>query len=1156
MHVGVSVKPTSSQVAYHLSFDGLLADVYFTDGHAKAPTDFIELGDYGNYIPKEYTGAFGTNGFHVDNQPKNSADLLIQSDHNEASPVVSDSANGIAVTAYGNARHSIFRASPFASEERSFYFDGINDYIKVGSGSSDFAFGTGDYTIEGWFNFGSLSGVKTICDLRPFNSVDNNRTFFGTDGSGLYMYLGGSNTTLAASGSLTENRWLHIAFVRSSGTLKTYIDGELKTSITSSTNHSTDGTPHLGSTARFDVFYNVNHEAFLKSFVYDFRIIKGTAAYTGEFTPPSGKLTSTGGVYPSDTNVNTSITSGHTKLLIQPDTNDSSLADETSNNSITVTGSTFTHASGPHEPATKASSIFFDGGGDYLQTTTSSDLTFGTGSFTAEVWFMPYGVDTSGNYRGILSDEVYGSTGGWGLLQRDDELSVWIKNTSGSWVSFVADGALTAYQWQHIAVSYDSSTTTTRLFVDGTVVASGTTSGWSLTGDQVEVGRGTTASTAYINGMVYDVRVTKGSALYTGAFDAPTAPFEVEPVFIGADHSGNRLHLTSTGVSGHDLMLDTPTKNYATLNPLQKAGTNGSDPTEGNLSLTGGSNPSKAFSSTIAVTSGKYYAEFHLEALGYPTVAVGDTSLWVDGYGSGRIQGNGVVAYDIRAASTNGQYFINSTSSSSNVGITPATDDIIQVAFDADTRKVWFGRNGTWNGSGDPANGTNEIGTAAGTDALTVLLRSEVHSSAGTTVANFGQDPTFAGGASSRSDSPDTSQGEFYFAPPTGFKSLNTSNLAAPTLTPTNNFDVLTYNGAYDSASYSGTASQTITGTDFTPSIVWIKDRDNLSSDYNSSYSGHYWFDSVLGTAAAINVDLDNGSHYGSSLASGEDGISSFNSNGFTVDEAEETNYAYDSSGSYSNPDTFERYVAWCWKLGSTGSSSTWASGNTNPHTEKYNALAGVSIVNYYDTEYTSSAITLNHSLGAAPEFAIAFDHDGNFYEHYAWHKDLSSGNYLTLDSSSGQTSDSSYWPASPATATTITLGNSMCAGVTSHVALFAPVENFSKFGTYVGNESNDGPFIYTGFRPALVIIKKYSTSGSSKEWWIMDKKRDGYNPNKKYIFGDSSNAEGTSTTNWIDFTANGFKLRGYGATTNKDGWSYLYLAFAESPLSGQPNAR
>ena len=218
--------------------------------------------------------------------------------------------------------------------------------------------------------------------------------------------------------------------------------------------------------------------------------------------------------------------------------------------------------------------------------------------------------------------------------------------------------------------------------------------------------------------------------------------------------------------------------------------------------------------------------------------------------------------------------------------------------------------------------------------------------------------------------------------------------------------------------------------------------------------------------------------------------------------------------------------------------------------------MAGVSIVNYYDENYTSSAITLNHSLGAAPEVAIAFDYDGYASEHYVWHKDLSSNNYLTLDSSSGQSSDSSVFPANPATATTITLGLSICSGVTSHVALFTPVEGFSKFGSYVGNENNDGPFIYTGFRPALVIIKKYSTSGSSKEWWMMDNKRDGYNPQKKYIFGNSSNAEGTSTTNWIDFTANGFKLRGYGATTNKNGWSYLYLAFAESPFSGQPNSR
>jgi hypothetical protein len=467
----------------------------------------------------------------------------------------------------------------------------------------------------------------------------------------------------------------------------------------------------------------------------------------------------------------------------------------------------------------------------------------------------------------------------------------------------------------HIFVSIDTTNGTGKLFVNGeepslqtnTTTSSSTVLPFGKTIEH-QIGQRGFNSTGYHDGLLADFYFIDGTALSTPvgnpiedtgyssykpkAFDMSSysgnsfhLKFE-DNSDIGSDSTSNSNDFSVTNLSSHDVMLDTPTKNYAVLNPLQKAGSNGSDPTEGNLSLTGGSNPSKAFSSAIAVNSGKYYAEFHIEALGYPTVAVGDTSLWVDGYGSGRIQGNGVVAYDIRAASTTGQYFINSTSSSSDAGISPATDDIIQVAFDADTRKVWFGRNGTWNNSGDPANGTNEIGTANGTDALAVLLRSEVHSSAGTTVANFGQDPTFAGNKTSGQD---TSQSEFYYAPPTGFKSLNTSNLADPTVTPEEHFNSLVYQGASPS-------DKAVTGVGFQPDLVWIKAR---TQTYN-----HAVYDSVRGATKELHPNTTDAEDTDSN------GLKTFDSDGFTVG----------SDGEVGDP-TGTR-ISWNWKAHQGGSTS------------------------------------------------------------------------------------------------------------------------------------------------------------------------------------------------------------------------------------------
>ena len=628
---------------------------------------------------------------------------------------------------------------------------------------------------------------------------------------------------------------------------------------------------------------------------------------------------------------------------------------------------------------------------------------------------------------------------------------------------------------------------------------------------------------------------------------------------IGSDSTSNSNDWSTTGISSHDVLLDTPTKNYSVLNILQKAGSNGSDPSEGNLSLVGGSNPSKAFSSTIAVNSGKYYAEFYLSSLGYPSVSVSDTSLWVNNYGSGRVEGNGTITYDIRAATGSGQYFINSTSGGSALSITPSAGDIIQVAFDADTRKVWFGRNGTWNGSGDPANGTNNVGVVGGTDALTVVLRSE----SGTTIAGFGADPTFAGNKTSGQD---TSQSEFYYAPPSSdFKSLSSSNLTAP-VTPSEHFDILTYTGNSDLYNSSG-STQNVTGVNFDVGMAWIKDRDNRASDsYTSSMMeeyGHYLFDTVTGTSAGgynIDYDVASGMGGGAYLNSSYYGVTSFSAGsgtnrGITVDESGETNFKYDDGMGEMGESFTERYVAWLWKLGSTGSSSTWNSSYTAPTTEHYNASAGVTTIEV--TPASSGNLEVAHSLSAAPEFfwVTADQEDSDFSGFPAFHKDLTSGSYLKLDGNSAQSSSSTYFPSGAAHADYIKLGSafidSMGSGFNLRIWAFTGVEGYSKFGKYTGNGSTDGAFIHLGFRPAFFMFKQTSSSGN--HWNIVDNLREGYNAQNDMLFANVSNAESNATD--MDILSNGFKLRTSGGGRNGNNETYIYAAFAESPFS-KSNAR
>ena len=1115
MHIGVSLKPTSSSISNYDSFDGLIADAYFIDGEAKSPTDFIESNNYGGYKPKAYTGSFGTNGFHIDAQPAHDADLLVSSiDRNDGDTLFTDAAAGHTLTAGGDPEHSIAVGNPFTGDDRAIYFDGTDDYLTVDDGTN-IDLGTGDFTVEFWVNSNEDTQNRFIMgrwnatpNLGHYSNREFGITMSGYDTYGFVTYAPSGHANYGTCVTC-DGKWHHIALVRSSGDAKGYVDGKyiLDATYLDSANLSFSSKMLIGA----------GQTTYWEGAMYDFRI-SDTARYTSgtsDFDVPTEKFT-------SDSN---------TLLLIQPDKDDTTFHDESSSPATVTTVSAPTRtASTPYEAAAKSSAIYFDGSADCLTTSTSTDLAIASGdSFTAECWVYINSHATN-TYDGIFSGYLSSTSSGWA-----------IEIVGGYWGVYDSGGnrqttstAATTGEWHHVAlVKTDNTSNGARLYLNGNKINDVTVSSNITSARPITLGTYSASDGYSMDGYMFDARFTKGEEKYTGStYTVPSAPFELNPIYIGGDQSGNKNHLTPTNISGHDVMLDVPyPKNYATLNQVSDVVSSGSNTfSNGSLTL----NPSNAYNkaaSTIAVSSGKWYAEVRYDSAGNQMAGIGrvdcleNTTNYIG-------QSSSAFGYVIYRPSGN-MYHNGSTTS---IFSALSSGDILQIALDLDSNTVWWGLNGTWVGT---------VGSSGGTS-ITAAEYYFVQTYRNPCTWNFGQDNTFAGQFTGTPNND-----EFAYEIPTGFKSLNSSNLDAPTVTPSENFDVLTYNGAYDNYSnFSGTSPQTITGTDFTPGIVWIKDRDNVSSNYGNGYHGGYWFDNVMGTGYALNTDLDNSSHYGSSLASGEDGISSFNSNGFTVDEADETNAAADSSYGGSI-DTYERYVAWCWKLGTTASS--WSGSGQDPDSEKYNASAGVSIIDYYDSVYDGSAITLNHSLGAAPEFAIAFDYEGYTSGHYVWHKDLSSGNYLTLDSSSSQSSDTDYFPASPATATTFTLGTSISSGTQSHVALFSGVEGYSKFGKYTGNGSSDGAFIYTGFRPAFILIKRI---GSSADWVIRDTARDTANVATASLSPNSSSNEGSYTSGYeLDILSNGFKPRSGGTVHNISSSEYIYAAFAESPFK-HANAR
>lgn len=621
--------------------------------------------------------------------------------------------------------------------------------------------------------------------------------------------------------------------------------------------------------------------------------------------------------------------------------------------------------------------------------------------------------------------------------------------------------------------------------------------------------------------------------------------------------SGN--HFEATGISSHDIMLDTPTKNYCTLNPLDDRDTPLS---EGNLRAGVGSTYSTT-AGTFGMESGKWIWSTRVNGTGGGTPApamvpasksYSGRNVWAGAAGEGW-------SYVL---STYSDLYYNNSVLVSNL-FSASDEGEIAWAVDIDAGKAWIGTvssgSVTWYNSGDPANGTNATFTFTAGTAMKPAISS--YGSGSNASLNFGQDATYAGLESPSTTYADSNDnGSFGFQPPNGFLALCSDNLDAPTVTPEEHFDILTYTGNSDLYNGSGSGStQNVTGVNFDVGMAWIKDRDNSSFGNTSSGSdeyGHYLFDTVTGTSSGgYNLDGDVvSSGSGAYLNSGYYGVTSFSagsgtSRGITVDEAGETNYYYDDG--YGST-YLERYVAWLWKLGSTGSSSTWNSSYTAPSTEHYNAEAGVTTIEV--SPVSSGNLEVAHSLSAAPEFFfVGTDSYGYFSGYPAFHKDLDSGKYLQLDGTSGQSTSSNYFPSGAAHADYIKLGSVFADpdgyGNNLRIWAFTGVENFSKFGTYRGAGSS-GVFVYTGHRPKMVWIKNIDTTGN---WFIFDSVRDTYNETVNYLQANSSTSETTNSGYKIDILSNGFKINVESTHMNNSSYDYVFCSFAESPFK-HANAR
>ena len=336
---------------------------------------------------------------------------------------------------------------------------------------------------------------------------------------------------------------------------------------------------------------------------------------------------------------------------------------------------------------------------------------------------------------------------------------------------------------------------------------------------------------------------------------------------------------------------------------------------------------------------------------------------------------------------------------------------------------------------------------------------------------------------------------------------------------------------------YTGNGStNAITGVGFQPDWTLLKDRNDTS--------GTRAYDSVRGAIKRIRTDLTDAE------IDDSDGLTAFGSDGFTL-----------GADGATNANT-TLYVSWNWKAGTSFSNDASATSiGTIDSTGSINTTAGFSIISY--TGNGTLGATVAHGLGVAPSMVLVKRRDttGNWW---TYHSSLGGANkYIVLNSTSAAGTSTNIWNNTAPTSTVFSLGdNSNYPEVngTSNTFIaycFAEKKGYSKFGSYTGNGNADGTFVYTGFRPAWVVVKK--TNGTD-HWFLIDNKRLGYNEDNYGLYLNLTNVEYSGSIYDLDILSNGFKARDTDGMFNGSGDSYIYMAFAESPFtnsSGVPtNAR
>jgi len=612
---------------------------------------------------------------------------------------------------------------------------------------------------------------------------------------------------------------------------------------------------------------------------------------------------------------------------------------------------------------------------------------------------------------------------------------------------------------------------------------------------------------------IWQPKAFSGGSYGTNGFHLPFSDNSTAAA-LGTDTSGNGNDWTVNNISvaagaGNDSLVDSPTNgtqtdtgvggevvgNYATFNPLN----NSTTLSNGNLQSDAPTNIWYSTVGTIYVSSGKWYWEITPTTLGLSMIGVANKSVNTASNASATDTANAYQYY-----SFSGNKF-GPTNNNTAYGASYAANDVIGVALDMDAGTLTFYKNNV--SQGVAYSGLTGI-------ELAPFVAIHDYTSTGTLVANFGQRP-------------------FAYTAPSGFKALCTANLPAPTIEDGSTvMDVLTWTGTG-----SGVSSRSFTGLSFSPDLVWAKTRGGTPVNIS-----HTLYDTVRGPAtASVERMLSSNSTNSESVWDGYKYgyLSAFDPDGFTWNKGTLDPWYFNHLNA--------SYVAWTWDA---GSSTVTNNDGTISSQVRANASAGFSVVTFTGTGSTG---TIGHGLGVAPSVYLVKKRSGT--SNWAWFTTAIDGSvdFLFLNSTAAKTDAGGGYATAP-TSSVFSLGDASSSindnGGTYVAYCFAPVEGYSAFGSYTGNGSADGPFVYTGFRPRWIMTKDTTVAGA---WLIHDTARDPYNVSNLELQANAATAEYNTVSagagNRYDILSNGFKHRTNNSGANASGSTYIYAAFAESPF-------